>query len=168
MKLSKPFKYMKFRGGRYEIRVRTKSVASWASLVDVGFGISQFLPVIVADLQLPSGSTLMIDQPELHLHSSAQAQLGDYFVRQIKKNKKHYFIETHSEYILNRVRSLIVKGLISPSDVKVFYFDNQGDAVDIHQIQFTKDGRILNAPQGFFDTYMIDVMDIAIGASEDE
>lgn len=156
----------KYRGGRYEVRIKTKSLATWASLVDVGFGISQFLPVIVADLQLPKGSTLVIDQPELHLHPSAQAQLGDYFAYQINKHNACYFIETHSEYLLNRVRALIVKAVISPSDVAVYYFDNHGDCVDIHQVRFTKDGRILDAPKSFFDTYMIDVMDIAINAAQ--
>lgn len=156
----------KFRGGRYEVRVRTTSSSASASLVDVGFGISQFLPVIVADLQLRDDSTLMIDQPEMHLHPSAQAQLVNYFIHNIKTKKKKYFIETHSEYILNRLRASIVKGMVSPSLVKVFYFENQGNDTKIHQIKFTKDGRILNAPQEFFDTYMIDVMDIALNSEK--
>ena len=168
MELLNSLTIKKYRGGRYEVRIKTKSLATWASLTDVGFGISQFLPVIVADFQLPKGSTLVIDEPELHLHPSAQAQLGEYFVRQIKNNDKRYFIETHSEYILNRIRALIVKGLISPSDVSVHYFDNHGDYVKIHQIQFTKDGRVLKAPKSFFDTYMLDVMDIAINAAKDK
>ena len=168
MQLISALTIRKYRGGRYEVRIRTKSLATWASLVDVGFGISQFLPVIVADLQLPKGSTLMIDQPELHLHPSAQAQLGDYFVRQIKSNNKCYFIETHSEYILNRIRALIVKGLISSSNVSVYYFDNHGDYVDIHKVKFTEDGRVVNAPKSFFETYMIDVMDIAISSAKNK
>jgi predicted ATPase len=157
-----------FRGGRYEIRVRTKIHSAWASLVDVGFGISQFLPVIVSDLQLPKRSTLMIDQPEIHLHPSAQSQLADYFIRQIKDNDKNYFIETHSEYLLNRLRAAIVKGKLNPSNIKVFYFENNGDEIIISKIRFTKNGRILGAPKGFFDTYMIDVMDIAIGAASNK
>jgi len=152
----------KLRGGRYEVRVRTKLHGAWASLVDVGFGISQYLPIIVADLQLRKGSTLMIDQPEIHLHPSVQAQLADYFIRQVKSNNKRYFIETHSEYILNRLRASIVKGIISPSSVRVYYFDNQSGEPEIHQVHFTKSGKILNAPKGFFETYMIDVMDIAL------
>ncbi len=70
----------KFRGGRYEIRVRTQPSSASASLVDVGYGISQFLPIIVADLQLGNNSTLVVDQPEMHLHPSAQAQLVNYFM----------------------------------------------------------------------------------------
>ena len=168
MQLLSELTIKKYRGGRYEVRIKTRASATWASLADVGFGISQFLPIVVADLQLPKGSTLMVDQPELHLHPSAQAQLGDYFVRQTNSNNKCYFIETHSEYILNRIRALIAKGLISSSDISVYYFDNHGDYVDIHQIQFTKDGRVLNAPKSFFDTYMIDVMDIAISAAQNK
>ena len=87
----------KFRGGRYEVRVKTNKFGAWASLADVGFGISQFLPLIVADLQLPKDSTIVIDQPEIHLHPRAQAQLADYFIRQINNNEKKYIIETHSE-----------------------------------------------------------------------
>ena len=81
LKLINTLNINQFRGGRYEIRIRTNIRSAWASLVDVGFGISQFLPVIVSDLQLPKTSTLMIDQPEIHLHPSAQAQLSDYFIR---------------------------------------------------------------------------------------
>lgn len=155
----------KLRGGRYEVRVKTDKFGAWASLADVGFGLSQFLPVLVADLQLPEDSTVMIAQPEIHLHPSAQAQLADYFIRQIHNNKKNYFIETHSEYILNRLRAAIVKGTLTPASLKVFSFENRGKDVDIHEIKFTKDGRILNAPQGFFDTYMMDIMDIAVNAA---
>jgi len=154
----------KFRGGRYEVRITTRSPGSWASIVDVGFGISQFLPIIVSDLQLTKGSTLMIDQPEIHLHPSAQVLLTDYLLRQIKEKNKIYFIETHSEYLLNRVRAAIVKGTIDPNLVKVYYFENQGDNTEIYRIKFTKDGKIVDAPQGFFDTYLMDIMDIAISA----
>jgi predicted ATPase len=110
----------------------------------------------------------MIDQPEIHLHPSAQSQLADYFIRQIKDNDKNYFIETHSEYLLNRLRAAIVKGKLNPSNIKVFYFENNGDEIIISKIRFTKNGRILGAPKGFFDTYMIDVMDIAIGAASNK
>lgn len=155
----------KLRGGRYEVRVKARLHGAWASLVDVGFGISQFLPIIVADLQLRKDSTLMIDQPEIHLHPSAQAQLADYFIRQVKSNNKRYFIETHSEYILNRLRASIVKGIISPSSVRVYYFDNQSGESEIHRVHFTRSGKIQNAPKGFFETYMMDIMDIAVNAA---
>ena len=64
-------------GGRYEVLVKTKDAGTETSLFDVGYGISQFLPVIVADLQLPEGSTLFVAEPEIHLHPNVQAAFGD-------------------------------------------------------------------------------------------
>ena len=155
----------KLLGGRFDIEVKVKSKSKWESLADVGFGISQFLPIIVADLQLSDNSTLIMSQPEIHLHPSVQANLGDYLVKQVNERNKNYIVETHSEYLLNRMRLLIVKGEIQPKDVAVYYFENSVKNGSIaHRIEFTKDGQILNAPKGFFETYMIDTMDIALNA----
>lgn len=165
MNLMRTMRSRKLRGGRFEYRVQVASRGTWASLPDVGFGISQFLPVVVADLQLPRRSTLMVAQPEIHLHPSAQAAMADYFVNQVKERENQYILETHSEYLLNRVRLAIVKGEIDPSDVSVYYFENSTDGSIVHQVEFTLDGQIKNAPEGFFKTYMMDVMNIALNAS---
>ncbi len=151
-------------GGRFEILVRIKEQGTLTPLSDVGFGISQFLPIIVADLQLPDDSTLFVAQPEIHLHPSVQSLFGDYLVEQIDSSKKNYIIETHSEYLLNRIRLAIVKDQLKPVDLEVYFIDNQVDGAIIHKIEFTKSGQILNAPDDFFKTYMMDVMDIALNA----
>jgi predicted ATPase len=165
LKILYDVKTHKLSGGRFEIKVKVKSRSKWESLADVGFGISQFLPIIVADLQLSDDSTLIMSQPEIHLHPSVQANLGNYLVKQVKDRNKNYIVETHSEYLLNRMRLLIVKGEIQPEDVAVYYFENSIKNGSIaHRIEFTKDGQILNAPKGFFETYMIDTMDIALNA----
>jgi len=162
--LLRTIKTRKLQGGRFELRAKVTSQGVWASLTDVGFGISQFLPIIVADLQLSKHSTLLLAQPEIHLHPSVQASLGGYFIKQAQEYDKQYIIETHSEYLLNRIRLAIVKGEIASSDVSVYYFENTIDGTITHAIEFTEDGEIANAPQGFFDTYMMDVMDIAFHA----
>lgn len=164
LELIRSLKTQQLKGGRFEVNVRTKSKGVWASLADVGFGISQFLPVIVADLQLSDKSTLLLAQPEIHLHPSVQASLADYFVNQIRETGKQYIIETHSEYLLNRLRLDIVKGILAPDDISVYYFEPSPDGSITYRIEFTKDGQIRNAPKGFFDTYMIDTMDIALYA----
>ena len=109
-KILHDIKPQRLSGGRFEMKVKVKNRSKWESLNDVGFGISQFLPVIVADLQLLYDSTLILSQPEIHLHPSVQANLGDYLVKQVKERRKNYIVETHSEYLLNRMRLLIVKG----------------------------------------------------------
>lgn len=162
--LLQSIKVKKLPSGRFEPRVQVKKKGIWASLTDVGFGISQLLPILVADLQLPNLSALLLAQPEIHLHPSVQAALATYFVKQVNKTNKQYIIETHSEYLLNRIRLAIVKGELNPTDVAVYYFENSVEGSITHPIDFTKDGQIKNAPSGFFDTYMIDTMDIALYA----
>ncbi len=153
-------------GGRFEIVVKVNEDSVPASLNDVGFGVSQFLPIVVADLQLPENSTLFVAQPEIHLHPSVQAQLGYYLIDQIKDANKNYIIETHSEYLLNRIRLAIVKKEISREDVKVYYFKEDEGEVITHKLEFTEDGQILGAPKDFFRTYMMDVMQIAMKVAE--
>jgi energy-coupling factor transporter ATP-binding protein EcfA2 len=166
LKLLDEIKTSRLAGGRFEIKVKTGESSVSAGLADVGFGVSQLLPILVADLQLPEKSTLAVSQPEIHLHPSAQADLADYFVERAKKDKKRYIIETHSEYMLNRMRLLIAQGKILASDVSVVYLRSDGPEAASFKINFSKDGRIEGAPKDFFRTYLHDVMDIAITASK--
>lgn len=154
----------KLKGGRFELTVKTTSKARFAALTDVGFGISQFLPVIVADLQLSENSCLAVSQPEIHLHPKIQATFGNYLANQINHTQKQYIIETHSEYLLNRIRLLLVTGELKPEDVRVLYFENDGVKSTVYDVEFTTKGAVKGAPQGFFDTYEMDVMDIAMHA----
>ncbi|ADB37737.1 DUF3696 domain-containing protein [Spirosoma linguale] len=154
------------KGGRFELNVKVHKASQAISLVDVGFGISQFLPIIVADLQLSDKSCLAISQPEIHLHPKIQAQFGNYLASQVNQTEKQYIVETHSEYLLNRIRLLLVTGELKPNQVRVLYFENDGIKSTKHDIEFATDGQIKGAPQGFFDTYGIDVMDIAMNAHE--
>ena len=165
MGLLQDLKVINLKGGRFEVKVKTIDHGVWASLPDVGYGISQFLPIIVADLQLSNESTLIVSQPEIHLHPSAQAQLGTYFVNEMKRNEKRYILETHSEYLINRLRLAIVRSEIKPEDVSLYYFENSNEGTIIHKIILTKNGQILNAPKGFFETYMLDIMNIAMSAN---
>jgi predicted ATP-dependent endonuclease of OLD family len=154
----------RMEGGRYEMAVRVKEDGVETSLTDIGFGVSQFLPIIVADLQLPNGSTLFVSQPETHLHPSVQSSFGAYLVRQANTLDKNYIIETHSEYLLNRIRLAIVKGEIKEEDVSVYYLEPHPDGNISHRVTFDRQGRILGAPEDFFKTYMMDVMEIAMQA----
>ncbi len=151
-------------GGRYEILIKSKKNGVWSALSDVGFGVSQFLPIIVADLQLGKNSTLFVAQPEIHLHPEVQAKFADYVIDNISNGDKRYVIETHSEYLINRLRLAIAEKKINEKDVYSVFFQNNGKKARKYQMQFKKDGRILKAPKGFFETYMLDVMNIAIAA----
>lgn len=149
--------------GQFKIGVTIHKDGPTALLTDVGFGISQLLPVIVGDIELGDESTLFAAQPEIHLHPNAQANYADYLIKQLERGK-NYVVETHSEYLLNRIRLAIVKGQLKEEDIRVYYLSQDCDVSHIFPISFTRSGQILGAPKDFFETYMLDVMDIAMEA----
>jgi hypothetical protein len=164
LKLLYDVRSRRYAGGRYEIRVMPHDGRVEASLVDVGFGISQFLPILVADTQLGKGSSLFVSQPEIHLHPSVQADFADYLLENHRAEKKWYLLETHSEYLLNRFRALIAKGQLHEDDVAVYYLTMAKGQAKCHKLKFRSDGTIQGGPKEFFDTYMMDVMEIAMHA----
>lgn len=153
--------------GQFKVGVTVHKDGPSALLTDVGFGVSQLLPVVVGDIELGEESTLFTAQPEIHLHPNAQANYADHLIGQLEK-KKNYVVETHSEYLLNRIRLAIVKGKLQEEDIRVYYLSQEKDASKLYTVRFTKSGQIIGAPQEFFDTYMLDVMDIAMEAVENE
>lgn len=161
LNLSYKIKSKRIGGGRYEMQLTTNKNGVLSPISDVGFGISQFMPIIIADLQLPQNSTLFVSQPEIHLHPSAQAQFANYLQEQVGSHNKRYVLETHSEYLITRIRLLIVEGKLKPEDVSLYYLENSKSA-KLYSIKFTKEGEIIGAPSGFFDTYLMDLKNLAI------
>ena len=88
----------------YEVKVKTKGSETWVNLLDVGFGISQVLPLLVQCFYAPEGSIILIDQPEVHLHPYAQSALADVMIdvieskSNLRKRNIQLIIETHSEH----------------------------------------------------------------------
>ena len=135
---------------------------------DVGFGISQVLPILVEGMMAPSKSTIIMEQPEIHLHPKMQAELADLFIDilqlQTKRKdriKKHLIIETHSEYILKRIRRRMAEGQISPKHVAIYFVkprnkDNP-DTAEIQLAPISKDGTI-EWPEEFYMTELEDEM----------
>ena len=132
-----------------------------ASLRDVGFGISQVLPVVLQS-RLSKKKTLLIEQPEIHLHPAHQAELGDLFIRSAKEQGNTLLLETHSENlilrILRRIRETTEGELrsdlppIRPEDVAVLYVQPGEKGAQVIEIPVTEDGDFDRPwPQGFFE-----------------
>lgn len=162
LKVAENLKPTKLRDGLIQLQVKIGRKSPIASIQDVGFGVSQILPVLVADAGLQKGGTLLVSQPELHLHPSAQAALGNYFIQKFKSYDRKYMIETHSEYLLNRFRLLVAKGEISPDEIIIYHMNPQDGSFNPIPIRILKDGRLENAPKNYFDTYRTDVFHLAI------
>lgn len=113
--------------------------------------------------QLNPGGTLVVAHPETHLDPEAQARLAGYFVELVKEQGITFVAETHSEYLLNRLRRLVANREIAEHDVSVAHVENAGSEARVHPVELRADGRIVGAPTGFFETHMTDVMKLAMG-----
>lgn len=106
------------------INILLEKSGGFYSLVDVGFGTSQVLPVVF-DLMAHKEELILIEQPELHLHPSAQAELGDLLVDSVNQDNQ-LIVETHSVTLIERIRRLIRSGKIHNEDVGIIYVKQDG------------------------------------------
>jgi len=128
------------------------------NLIDVGYGVSQVLPVVTELLRPDAPDVCLLQQPEVHLHPSAQAALGSLFCR-IAETGRQLIVETHSDYMLDRVRMDIRDGKskLNPEDVSILYFERKDLDVKIHSIGLDKEGNVLNAPSSYRKFFMEEV-----------
>jgi len=133
-----------------EVILKDTTLAFYANLYDVGFGVSQILPIIVEGFYAPDGSMLLIEQPEIHLHPKLQADMGDLLL-EIAKSKKKLIVETHSEHLLLRIQRRIAEGTLNVEDVAIYYFNLTPDGTQITKLEIDETGRIKNWPEGFFE-----------------
>ncbi len=112
-------------------------------LPDIGFGISQVLPVLVQCDYAPEGSIILIDQPEVHLHPYAQSALADVMIDVIKKRNIQLVIETHSEHFLRRLQRRIAEDELSQDKVSA-YFANINNLVPLAEVEPKISKRIQN------------------------
>lgn len=122
------------------------------TLVDVGFGIGQVLPIILEGL-VKSRSTICIEQPEIHLHPKLQADLANFFVQDIKSSRgNQWVIETHSESLLLRIQRLVRHKILTPKDISIIYVDPTEEGVKTIHIPLDEDGDFMvEWPNGFFE-----------------
>lgn len=147
--------------GPFQIDVRrlgSRSKGPHRNLIDMGYGVSQVLPVVTEMLRHDAPSTFLIQQPEVHLHPSAQAALGSFFC-QVASEGRQVIVETHSDYLIDRVRMEIrdknVK--LASEDVSVLFFERQNLSVRIHRLEFDEQGNPVGAPSSYRRFFMDEV-----------
>ena len=127
------------------------------NLIDVGYGVSQALPLITELLRGDAPSMFLLQQPEVHLHPSAQAALGTLFCS-VAGPDRRLIVETHSDYIIDRVRMEVRDARdsvgIRPRDVSILFFERGDLDVKIHSIRIDSQGNVRDAPESYGRFFM--------------
>ena len=134
----------------YEVRLRRTASAAEVLLPDVGFGVSQVLPVLVQSYYAAEHSTIIFEQPEIHLHPRVQADLADVFIDAMHSCKVQFIIESHSEHFLRRLQRRVAEENISAQEVALYVCSTEGDHSQIEELNIDEFGNITNWPKDFF------------------
>ena len=146
------------QGDPFEIEVSIAGPAT--NMLDVGYGVSQSLPIVVESLLAAPSTRLLVQQPEVHLHPKAQAALGTFFVDMVRDGKRQFVVETHSDYIIDRIRQEVAAKKLSPESVGIVYLEKQHIETEIHHLHLDESGNILNAPNTYRTFFLQEEMNL--------
>ena len=134
----------------YEVRVQHPVSHEYENIADVGQGNSQVLPVLVGGFRTVPGGTFMVEEPEIHLHPHAQAELGDFFLTLYKRGVQSV-IETHSEYLVLRLQQHVASGAIPNDHIVFYYVDAKENEKELTVLELDKSAVFRRPiPGGFF------------------
>ena len=119
---------------------------------NIGFGISYVLPIIVTGLIAKKGSVMIVENPEAHLHPSAQSKIGS-FLAMVANSGVNVIVETHSDHLVNGIQIACAKKEISCNDVTINFFSQEINEQQptVKSISINEKGELDSWPKGFFD-----------------
>ncbi len=141
----------------YEFLVRKYEGGPEVRLTDVGFGVSQVLPVLVLCYYVPEGSILILEQPEAHLYPKVQSELADLLIEVVKNRQLQIILESHSEHLILRLMRRIAEEQISADDTAFYFCEMNKGVSEIERLNVDDYGNITNWPQNFFGDQMGDL-----------
>ena len=134
----------------FEVLVRKSWKSPEVLLTDVGFGVSQILPVLVLCFYVPEGSTIILEQPEIHLHPRVQSGLADVLIDAKKKRRIQIVLESHSEHLLRRLQRRVAEKQVSQDEVGLYFCEAGAQGSEITTLGLDLWGNIRNWPVDFF------------------
>jgi predicted ATPase len=159
LKLIDEFRVEEIKKGTnlYRVHVRRSPGSSEVLITDVGFGVSQILPVLVLCYYAPEGSTILFEQPEIHLHPSVQRGLADVFIDAMKVRKVQIIVESHSEDFLRRLQRRVAEAQeIDEKQAAIYFCDIENGEGKLTPLQLDTYGNFLEWPKDFFGDPMGD------------
>ena len=145
----------------HELKVLLNGNSAEHDLTHVGVGVSQVLPILVTCLLADKDTTLIFEQPEIHLHPKVQALLADFFLSMALLGKQ-CIVETHSEYLINRLRYRTASESEDKiiNNIKMYFVEKQQGCSKFREVILNKYGAILDWPDGFFDQSLTEAENI--------
>lgn len=134
----------------YRAKVKRDQYSTEALLTDVGFGVSQVLPALVLLYYVPEGSTVLMEQPEIHLHPSVQSGLADVILTVAQTRNLQIIVESHSEHLLRRFQRRVADETASADDVKLYFVEQAKGAAILSDLRLNMFGEVENWPDHFF------------------
>ena len=145
----------------YRALVRTTPSSVPTALPDVGFGVSQVLPALVLLYYVKEGSTVLMEQPEIHLHPAAQSGLADVMLNVAEVRNIQIVVESHSEHLMRRLQRRVAEQEVSADDVNLYFVSAQNGHADLSNLDLNMWGEIENWPEHFFGDEMGEIAAIA-------
>jgi len=134
----------------FQVKVRKLPGGTESLITDVGFGVSQILPVIVLCFYVPEGSTVILEQPEIHLHPAVQANLADVLIDAYLRRGVQIIVESHSEHLLRRLQRRVAEETISKNEVGLYFCEAGVKGSTLTPLTLDPYGNITNWPEDFF------------------
>ena len=150
MGLALEIKLVRAPGGHFRILIVDMHTGVAVNLPDVGVGTSQLLPILIQGLIAQSGATILLEQPEIHLHPRAQADLADFLIEVTMRNIG-VIVETHSEHLVNRLQRRIAEESLAPDSVALYYVTPTEEGSTVEPVHINDYGQIPSPPEGFFE-----------------
>lgn len=141
----------------YQAIVKRDEESPEAFLTDVGFGVSQVLPALVLLYYVPEGSTVLMEQPEIHLHPSVQSGLADVILQVAIHRNIQVIVESHSEHLLRRFQRRIAEEKYPANELKLYFCDSTQGVSKLSNLEIDLFGDIRNWPENFFGDEMIEI-----------
>ena len=163
LKLIRNFRLEEIADGTnlYRAIVKTSPWSVPTALPDVGFGVSQVLPALVLLYYVPEGSTVLMEQPEIHLHPAVQSALADVMLNVASVRNVQIVVESHSEHLMRRLQRRVAEEHASSEDVKLYFVSSNRGTAHLSDLLLNKWGEIEKWPENFFGDEMGEISAIS-------
>ena len=140
------------------VEVRSLTLSGPVNIVSEGFGANSLIMLLLQLVSAEKGATVMIEEPEIHLHPKAQAELAEVLTEVALEEDKQVIMTTHSEHITGRLLTLVAEGKLAPDDVAIYAFDKDAKGVcTAKDLRINTDGTIEGGINDFFETNLAEM-----------